>query len=378
MSPDPPCSVAITGLGIVTALGNEATDVLRRVQAGDSAAAPPTEFDATGFACPVCAEVRGFEPHHYAAEAKMVRLMNRDAQLAVAGARLALQNADVIPDRTYPAEEIGLFGATGLAGLPLREVLPLLRHSRNEHGEFDLARFGDAGLKAVSPILSFKILSNMPLCFVSINEGIRGANAIYTPWEGDGAQAIEEGIRAVRAGEVKCAVVGGCDVKTHEVAFATLQQLGLFSGWEQLGHGCLPGEGAAFLVLEPQEAAVARGARVHARVSSYNLRPVSGGDLFQTRLNVLKDLDLGNTGALVSSASGDELQDKLESSVLEALGISFPRVIQPKKGAGDLFAAAAPLQMALAATLIDAGEKQVLANCFGYGSTLAAFLVESA
>jgi hypothetical protein len=51
-------------------------------------------------------------------------------------------------------------------------------------GRFDPTRFGQAGLRAVSPILSFKILSNMPLCFVSICENIQGPNGIFTPWEG--------------------------------------------------------------------------------------------------------------------------------------------------------------------------------------------------
>ena len=169
---------------MITPLGNDPDEVLRRVQIGDSAAASPAGFDASAFACPVCAQAKDFEPQRYVSEAKMVRLMNRDAQLAVAAARLALNDAGVTPGTTHAPEGIGLFGATGLAGLPVREVAPLIRVSASPTGEFDLTRFGQAGLKAVSPILSFKILSNMPFCFVSINENIQGPNAIYTPWEG--------------------------------------------------------------------------------------------------------------------------------------------------------------------------------------------------
>ena len=237
---------------MVTPLGSNPTEVLRRIRAEDSAAASPTGFDASAFACPVCAQVRDFEPQRYVSEAKMVRLMNRDAQLAVAAARLALEDAGVTSGTTYPPEDIALFGATGLAGLPVREVAPLLRASAGANGEFDLTRFGQAGLKAVSPILSFKILSNMPFCFVSINENIQGPNGIYTPWEGEGAQAIEAGIRALQAGDARCALVGGCDVKTHELAFASLQQQGLFSSWRATGNGVCPERGRRFWSWKPK------------------------------------------------------------------------------------------------------------------------------
>ena len=189
MNSEAATNVVITGIGMVTPLGNDPAEVLRRIEAGDSAAAPPTGFDATAFICPVCAQVRDFVPQTYISEAKLMRLMGRDSQLAVAAARMALKDAGVTSGITYAAEDICLFGATGLAGLALREVEPLLRVSSGPSGQLDPSRFGDAGLRAVSPILSFKILSNMPLCFVSINEGIKGRNAIYSPWEGQGARA---------------------------------------------------------------------------------------------------------------------------------------------------------------------------------------------
>ena len=100
-----------------------------------------------------------------------------------------------------------------------------------------LERFGRVALRRIRPVLSFKILSNMPICFVSIFEGVRGPNAVYTPWEGQGAQAIAAGIRAIRRGDVPCALVGGCDVKTHELALVSLQQLGVFGSWIQHGRG---------------------------------------------------------------------------------------------------------------------------------------------
>jgi len=371
--------VVVTGIGLVTPLGNDAGLVLRRIRAGASAAGPPTGFDAGAFACPVCAQVEVFDPKLYVSEPKMVRLMNRDAQLAVAAAHLALEDAGVKPGPTYAPDDIALFGATGLAGLPLREVTPLICVSAAPDGSFDLARFGQSGLKVVSPILSFKILSNMPFCFVSINESIQGPNAIYTPWEGEGAQAIEAGIRALQAGDARCALVGGCDVKTHELAFASLQQHGLFSSWSKTSKGVVPAEGAAFLVLEIEKDALDRNARRYGCLSAQRLRPqCDREDLFQTRLAGLRSLKIREVEVLVGAGNGDAGQEEQESAMLEAAEISVRTKLYPKKQVGDLFAAAGVLQVALGAALTFAGAKTVLANCFGHGNTQAAFVLKRA
>jgi 3-oxoacyl-[acyl-carrier-protein] synthase II len=367
--------VVITGLGMITPLGNDPAQVLERIREGACAGRAPAGFDAGAFDCPVCAQVREFEPRQYVSEPKMVRLMNRDAQLAVSAARLALTDAGVQSGTTYAPEEIALFGATGLAGLPLREVTPLIRISAGSDGAFDLSRFGQVGLKAVSPILSFKILSNMPLCFVSINENIQGPNAIYTPWEGEGAQALEAGVRALQRGDARCALVGGCDVKTHELAFATLQQHGLFAGWKENGRGLVPGEGATFLVLETERDASARKARGYCYLSAVKLRPRSNPEsLNQTRLHVLSSLKLRQADVFVGAANEDE--EPGESALLEAAQVSVRTKLYPKRQVGELFAAAGLLQVALGAALARAGAGSVLAACFGHGPTQAAFALE--
>src|SRR5208283_3620502 len=293
-------------------------------------------------------------PQPYVSEAKMIRLMNRDAQLAVAAAHLALADAGVKPGGTNRPEEIALFGATGLAGLPLAEVVPLIKASTGTDGRFDPGRFGQDGLRAVSPILSFKILSNMPLCFASICENIQGPNGIYTPWEGQGAQAVEAAIRTLECGEARCSLVGGCDVKTHELAFLTLEQQGLFASWREAGAGLVPGEGAVFLVLETAAAAAARGARRYARISRFSLHTHrQGKQRAEAYVETLEGLGLssGLPGALVASDNGDALSSQAEQHALAALKITAPTVIRPKPQAGELFAAAAALQIGLGALL---------------------------
>jgi 3-oxoacyl-(acyl-carrier-protein) synthase len=308
----------------------------------------------------------------------MIRLMNRDAQLAVAAAHLALSDAGVKPGGSYAPEEIALYGATGLAGLPLAEVIPLVKASTGRDGQFDPTRFGQAGLRAVSPILSFKILSNMPLCFVSICENIQGPNAVFTPWEGQGAQAIETAIRAIECGDAGCALAGGCDVKTHELAFLSLEQHGLFASWRQHQAGVVPGEGAVFLVLETADRAITRGAQIYAQVSGFSLRTHRMGT---TRADTYDDVFNGlglrpeSLSALVSADNGDVESGQDERQALSCRKIAAATTLHPKKQCGDLFAAAAALQVGLAALLAARDGGRVLANCFGHGSEQAAFVL---
>ncbi|HEY9173580.1 MAG TPA: beta-ketoacyl synthase N-terminal-like domain-containing protein [Verrucomicrobiae bacterium] len=371
-------AIVITGIGLVTPLGDNPREVLRRIEAGESAASPPMGFDATPFACPVCAEVKDFRPQAHVAEVKRLRLMNRDAQLAVAAARLALQDARLEVGVDYRPDEIGLFAATGLAGLPLADVTPLIRTSTSSDGQFDLAQFGQAGLRSVSPILSFKILSNMPLCFVSICENIRGANAVYTPWEGHGAQAIEAGVRAIQCRDARCAVVGGCDVKTHELAFMNLEQHRLFDSWKTERVGVIPGEGAVFLVLEEEQAAVARGARTYAHLGRSSFSTMHPrGRRQEALVQMLRRLGCAGPASIVAAGEDDPASRQDEEAALQAAGIKADTTLHPKRHVGNLFAAAALLQIALAALLVERFGRPVLANCLGHGSEQAAFVLES-
>jgi 3-oxoacyl-[acyl-carrier-protein] synthase II len=371
--------IVITGIGMVTPLGSDPIEVLRRIQDGERAPETPAPFNAEAFDCPVCAQVADFQAQSFASEVKTVRLMNRDAQLAIAAARMALRNANLGVGGDYSSEEIGIFGATGLAGLPVKEIAPLIRASSGEDRRFDLNRFGEAGLKAVSPILSFKILGNMPICFVAINEGIKGPNAIFTPWEGQGAQAIECGVRALKNGQARCALVGGCDVKTHELSFLSLQQQGVFDSWRESGRGVVPAEGAVFLVLELAEAARARGARIYAQLSRFGLsthfRDTSRVLAYRGALERAKARGV-DFPTIVCSADGAPAKRQEEESALRELQITSQRSLAPKTQVGDLFAAAALLQVGLAALAVRESGGRVLATCFGHGSEQAAFVLE--
>jgi 3-oxoacyl-[acyl-carrier-protein] synthase II len=214
---------------------------------------------------------------------------------------------------------------------------------------------------------------------VSICENIQGTNGIYTPWEGQGAQAVEAAIRALECGDAHCALAGGCDVKTHELAFLSLEQHGLFASWQQNQAGLAPGEGAVFVVLETADRAAARGVQAYARVSGSSLRTHQpGSSRSDTCVKVLEGLNLPHEplSAMVVADNGDVSAGDDERRALSALRLAAATVIKPKKQAGDLFAAAAGLQIGLGALLARRGSEPVLVDCFGHGSEQAAFVLE--
>ncbi len=375
-----PVNVVVTGIGLVTPLGRTADGILDRIGRGEVAASPPA-FDTTSFACHCCAPVVDFDPETYFPENKTLRLMDRAAQMAAVAAHLALEDAEVRPDATYPAEQIALYGSTGVSSLPVSEIGRIVRDAAGPDGSLDMERFGRTALKRVRPVLSFRILANMPLCFVSILENIRGPNAVYTPWEGQGAQAIAAGVRAIKRGDVPCALVGGCDVKTCEIAFIHLMQSSFFDSWRRQGRGSIPGEGAAFLVLESEDQAAARGKRAYGRIADYALRSAQGDLPIQDTLSsVVSGLKISDSPIVVGAGDGEPGIADAEDHALAQAGLVPERWLRPKRHLGNLFAAAAAVQVALAAGLCsrETGDRRVLANCFGHGSEQASFILERA
>jgi 3-oxoacyl-[acyl-carrier-protein] synthase II len=372
-----PRNVVITGIGLVTPLGRTAGEVLDRTERQEQAAQAPV-FDTAPFHCTVCTRVEDFDAEACFPGDKTLRLMNRDARMGVVAGRSAMKDASVRAGEPYPGTDIALFGATGLAGLPVDDITRLVTLSAASDGTLDLDRLGRIALKRVRPVLSFKILANIPICFVSIFEGVCGENAVYAPWEGQGAQAIAAGIRSIRQGRAGCALVGGCDVKTHEFSFITLQQLGAFDSWREKGKGRIPGEGAAFLVLEEEKAAAARGARVYARIRDYRIRThAADRSLQETYVKVLSGF--GSNGSVVAIGSGDGDEEYSRAEMAACDNTHVRPGLQTKQALGDLFAAAAPVQVAIAAEMCHrAGDgERVVANCFGFGSEQAAFLLEA-
>ena len=243
-----PRDVVISGIGMVTPLGATARASALAWREGRAASRRTVpELAGTPLAG---AEVAALPPLDAAERLGGRRLLKYLSAAGILGCVAAREAAAAarIAERFAP-ERRGLFAATGLAAASLRDVEPMVARSIGTDGRFSIRLFGERGLPQTNPLLSFKILANMAACIVSIQESIKGANCIFTPWEGQAGAALLEAWLAVRDGEVDCALAGAADDATQPMTVVTARRDG------HLGEGELASAGAAYLVLERAETA---------------------------------------------------------------------------------------------------------------------------
>jgi 3-oxoacyl-[acyl-carrier-protein] synthase II len=261
--------VVVTGIGMVTSLGATASASGEAWRAGRIAQRRPlAELAGTSLEQIEVATLPEFDAAERLGGRRMIKYMSDAAVLGCVAAREACEDADL--KQRFRPERVGLFAGTGLAAASVKEVLPMVRESIDENGRFSCQLFGKRGLAVTNPLLSFKILANMPPCIVSMIENIKGPNYIFTPWEGQTAAALFEAWKAVATGEVDCALAGAADNAAHAATVVYLKQAGFLSDGEY------PSAGAAYLVMERAETARRDSRPIHAHITGMGLRPSDG------------------------------------------------------------------------------------------------------
>jgi len=261
--------VVVTGIGMVTSLGATATATCEAWRTGCVARrATLEELAGTSLERAEAAALPELDAAERLGGRRMIKYMSEAAALGCVAAHEACEDARV-RERFRP-ERVGLFAGVGLAAASVNDLLPMIRESVDEDGRFSCRLFGQRSLPATNPLLSFKILANMPPCIVSMIEGIKGPNFIFSPWEGQTAAALLEAWRAVATGEVDCALAGATDNAAHPVTVVYLKQMGL------LADGEYPSAGAAYVVMESAATARRDAPRVYARIAAMDVRPSDG------------------------------------------------------------------------------------------------------
>ena len=253
--------VVVTGIGMVTSLGATAAETQESWRSGRIARrAPIAELAGTALEEAEAALLPELDPGERLGSRRMLKYMSQAAVLGCVAAHEAAADASL--SERFPSERVGLYAGTGLAAASVKDIAPMLEKSVDEEGRFSCRLLGERGLPATNPLLSFKILANMPPCLVSILEGIKGPNLIFTPWEGQAGQALFEAWRAVAEGEVDCALAGAADTAAHTSTFVHLRTTGL------LGEDEYPADGAAYVVMERADTARRDGQRAHALITA--------------------------------------------------------------------------------------------------------------
>lgn len=270
--------VAVTGIGMVTPLGATAKATADAWWAGCEAPRQTLpELQGTRLADAEVATLPELKPAERLSGRKMLKYMSAAAVLGSLAASEASRDA-ALQGRFAPSQ-VGLFAGTGLASARPEDFRGAIEASADSRGRFSCRLFGEQGLPSTNPLLSFRLLANMPPCIISVLEGVGGPNYIFTPWEGQSGAALMEAWRAVAASEAEAVLAGAADTPAEPSAFVFLRQTGI------LGEDEFPASGAAYLVLERAEQARQAGRRIYARVTG--MRLAAGGnapDLLASRL----------------------------------------------------------------------------------------------
>jgi len=258
--------VAVTGLGVKTPAGQTVEDMWRTLVAGEPTAGPITLFDASAHGVNLACEVRDFDPVPYVGP-KEPRRTDRAALLGVAAASDALTDAASVAELGANPLRCAVVGGSGVGGLRTLED--------------QVIGYASKGPERVSPFLVPMMMANATAALIGIHHGFTGPNLAIATACATGSHSIGEGARLVRDGSADVVVCGGTEASVSPVCMAAFTRMGALTKnpdpasasrpFDDERDGFVMGEGAAFVVLEPWDRAVARGATIHGEVLGYGL-----------------------------------------------------------------------------------------------------------
>jgi 3-oxoacyl-[acyl-carrier-protein] synthase II len=257
--------VVITGLGTVNPLGNHVKDSWQRIKNGENGIGKVTRFDASQHSSQVVGEVKDFSAGEFF-DAKEARRMDRFSVYAVASAVQAMQDAG-LKQGSFDPERIGVILGNGIGGI---ETL----------GD-NFKKMFDRGVKAVHPLCSPMMITNIAAGNVAIKLDLRGPCISVVTACASGTDAIGESLRWIREGTVDLMLAGGTEAAIVPLGLASFCVLQAVSTkyndtpekasrpFDAGRDGFIMGEGAGILVLEELEHARKRGARIYAELAGY-------------------------------------------------------------------------------------------------------------
>jgi 3-oxoacyl-[acyl-carrier-protein] synthase II len=267
--------VVVTGLGLVSPVGNTVAEGWAALTAGRSGIANITKFDASAYACRFAGEVKGFQVEDYL-PAKEARHMDTFIHYGLAASMQAVRDAGLPTGKELSeeqAERIGCMVGSGIGGLPLIE---------DTHGEL-VAR----GPRRITPFFVPASIINMISGHVSIHYGFQGPNLAIVTACTTGLHCIGEAGRLIEYGDADVMIAGGSEATVSPLGvggFAAARALSTRNDdpatasrpWDKDRDGFVLGEGAGVLVLEEYEHARRRGARIYAELAGFGM----GADAF--------------------------------------------------------------------------------------------------
>ncbi|MHB8571612.1 MAG: beta-ketoacyl-[acyl-carrier-protein] synthase family protein [Candidatus Dormibacteria bacterium] len=358
-----PRRVVVTGMGCLTPVGRDLDSTWRALLDGDAGTRTLTRFDASGSPVRTAGEVEG-DPTSDSPDARRFAHMDRDSQLAVAAAEQALRHAGIALPLTDP-DRVGVVVGTAIGGI---STILRMHDAMREQGP-----------RWVSAYFLPNIIPDAPGGHVAITLGARGYNLCPVGACATGGQAVGEGARAVRDGLADVVIAGGAEAPLHPLVLAGFVQMRALAGGDDPAKALRPfdrdrsgfvmSEGAAMLVLEAEEHAIARGAHILAEVLGYAANADAHDmaaphpDALGLRNAAKMALDDAGVGAdevdyVNTHGTGTPVGDRIEAVAIHRLFASTTPLVSGIKGSvGHMMAAAGALE---AITCVKALKEQVV------------------
>ncbi len=268
--------VVITGMGVVTPVGNDLTTFWRNITGGVSGIGPITHFDVSAFDCRIAGEVRNFDADKIFNDRKTARRTDRFVHLAAGAAREAMLDGGLATigedgkakTNFQDPERFGCIIGSGIGGLKTTE---------DQHTNY-MAK----GPGRISPFMIPMLISNMASGIVSMEYGIQGPNYAPVSACATSAHSVGEACRLIREGDADVFLAGGSEsaiVPLGIGGFAAMKALSTRNDdptaasrpWDKDRDGFVMGEGAGIVVVEELEHAKKRGAKIYAEIVGYGM-----------------------------------------------------------------------------------------------------------
>lgn len=380
-----PRSVAVTGVGMVTPLGNDVSSTWSSILKGESGVREISHFDASGFPTRIAAEVKNFEVENFVGDRKLLKYATPSSLYALTAAEEAIRDAGIRPTPAS-AERWGLVSGSGMMTMEF-DFLKRFQQEFAIDGEIDLIRLGEEGERFISSpeFARHRTVAGQAVLHKHFN--IRGYSANLHTACASGGQALGMAMRVIRSGQADAVLAGGYDTMINPIGLAGFCLLGAVSTnndrpgsasrpFDRTREGFVVGEGSGFMVLEDWEKAVERGAKIYAEVagegnslSSYRITdsPPSGDGPIQAIRSALADAGESVSAIDYVNAHGTStlMNDLCETNAIKAVfgdRAGDLAVSSTKSQMGHLIAAAGAVEGIMCVLAIDRSTVPMTAN----------------
>ncbi|PJK00908.1 beta-ketoacyl-[acyl-carrier-protein] synthase II [Lysobacteraceae bacterium NML91-0213] len=355
--------VVITGMGILSPVGNDLASNWEAIVAGRSGIAPITHFDASAFPTRIAGQVKDFDASRWIAP-KDIKKMDTFVHYGVAASMMALEDSGL--DVAADAERVGVAIGAGIGGLKGIEDTTIKYH--------------EGGPRKVSPFYVPSTIINMIAGQVSIMTGAKGPNVAAVTACTTATHNIGLAMRMIQYGDADAMIAGGAEYATTPTSlggFCAMKALSTHNEeptrasrpWDEGRDGFVMGDGAGILILEEYERAKARGARIYAELIGFGM----SGDAFHMTApsengegaarcmrNAINDagIDVARIGYINAHGTSTPAGDLAETmAVKQALGEHARSVMvsSTKSMTGHLLGAAGGIEAVYSAMAIHTG-----------------------